>query len=92
MQVATPDVREEKLTPQDDVMILASDGLWDVLSNQEAVNMIREIDVSVPAYTARMGYLLARTCFWQCNPSKYILEKVMSDFRTGIRNLPPPAA
>ncbi|CAL8468810.1 g8351 [Coccomyxa elongata] len=41
--VATPDVREEKLTSQDDVMILASDGLWDVLTNQEAVSLIKDI-------------------------------------------------
>lgn len=41
--MATPDVREEKLTSQDDVMILASDGLWDVLTNQEAVSLIKDI-------------------------------------------------
>ncbi|EIE22236.1 protein phosphatase 2C catalytic subunit [Coccomyxa subellipsoidea C-169] len=41
--VATPDVREEKLTSQDETLILASDGLWDVLSNDEAVNLIKDI-------------------------------------------------
>ncbi|KAK9914888.1 hypothetical protein WJX75_001932 [Coccomyxa subellipsoidea] len=41
--VATPDVREEMLTTQDEIMILASDGLWDVLSNQEAINLIKDI-------------------------------------------------
>lgn len=46
-QVATPDVREEKLTSQDDVMILASDGLWDVLTNQEAVSLIKDIPVRI---------------------------------------------
>ena len=44
-QVATPDVREEKLTSQDETMILASDGLWDVLSNQEAITLIKDIPV-----------------------------------------------
>ena len=43
--MATPDVREEKLTSQDETMILASDGLWDVLSNDEAVNLIKDIPV-----------------------------------------------
>lgn len=47
MQVATPDVREEMLTTQDEIMILASDGLWDVLSNQEAINLIKDIQVRI---------------------------------------------
>jgi serine/threonine protein phosphatase PrpC len=47
--VATPDVREEALQGGDEAMILASDGLWDVLSNQDAVNMIRDIPVRVRA-------------------------------------------
>ncbi len=41
--IATPDVREEQLTPDDELLILASDGLWDVVSNQEAVNLVREV-------------------------------------------------
>ena len=38
-------MREEALQAGDEAMILASDGLWDVLSNQDAVNMIRDIPV-----------------------------------------------
>ena len=30
----TPDVRDERLTPEDEFLILASDGLWDVCMNQ----------------------------------------------------------
>ena len=48
LQVATPDVREEALQAGDEAMILASDGLWDVLSNQDAVSMIRDIPVRAP--------------------------------------------
>lgn len=44
-QVATPDVREEALSAHDEVLILASDGLWDVLTNQDAVNLIKDIPV-----------------------------------------------
>ena len=45
MQVSTPDVREEDLTSEDEVIIMASDGLWDVIANQEAVNIIKDTPV-----------------------------------------------
>jgi protein phosphatase 1L len=32
--IPTPDIREEGLSAADDCLILASDGLWDVISNQ----------------------------------------------------------
>ena len=38
-------MREEALSAHDEVMILASDGLWDVLTNQDAVNLIKDIPV-----------------------------------------------
>lgn len=41
--IATPDVREEVLTPQDDCVILATDGVWDVITNQEAVALASRI-------------------------------------------------
>ncbi|KAK9831431.1 hypothetical protein WJX81_004250 [Elliptochloris bilobata] len=41
--VAKPDVRAEELGAGDDVLILASDGLWDVLSNQDACALVKDI-------------------------------------------------
>jgi hypothetical protein len=32
--IPTPDIKDEVLTSEDDCLILASDGLWDVVSNQ----------------------------------------------------------
>lgn len=32
--IPTPDIKDEQLTSADDCLILASDGLWDVVSNQ----------------------------------------------------------
>lgn len=32
--IPTPDIREEVLSEADECLILASDGLWDVISNQ----------------------------------------------------------
>ncbi len=40
--ISTPDVREEQLTADDEFLILASDGLWDVVSNQEATALVRD--------------------------------------------------
>lgn len=38
-----PDIEVHERTPADDVLILACDGLWDVMSSTEAVNTVREI-------------------------------------------------
>ncbi|MEW5311417.1 MAG: hypothetical protein WDW38_003133 [Sanguina aurantia] len=41
--IATPHMRDEHLTPDDEFLILASDGLWDVMSNQDSVALIRDV-------------------------------------------------
>ena len=47
-----PDVKEIDLTPEDTQLIIACDGVWDVMSNQDAVNLIAtEID---PLKAAKM--------------------------------------
>lgn len=38
-----PDIEVHERTPEDDVLLLACDGLWDVMSSTEAVNTVREI-------------------------------------------------
>ncbi|KAL4514291.1 hypothetical protein Ndes2526A_g04006 [Nannochloris sp. 'desiccata'] len=43
MVTAFPEIRSEKLQPgTDEFLILACDGIWDVLTNQEAVDFVRE--------------------------------------------------
>lgn len=39
--IATPEIQHRKLMPEDDFLILATDGLWDVLSNQKAVDLVK---------------------------------------------------
>lgn len=41
--VAEPDLQEEIIDDEVDFLVLASDGLWDVVSNQDAVNMVQSI-------------------------------------------------
>ncbi|KAL8244538.1 hypothetical protein R6Q59_010796 [Mikania micrantha] len=39
--IAMPDVRQTVLTDDDEFLIIACDGIWDVMSNQEAVGFVR---------------------------------------------------
>ncbi|PNH12797.1 putative protein phosphatase 2C 59 [Tetrabaena socialis] len=41
--IATPAIAEESITSEDEFLLLASDGLWDVMTNQEAVTLIRDV-------------------------------------------------
>lgn len=42
--VAHPEIAEETIMPEDDCIVLASDGVWDVLQNQESVTMVRDVE------------------------------------------------
>jgi len=38
-----PDIRVVEVSPEDDVLVLACDGLWDVMTSAEVVETVREI-------------------------------------------------
>ncbi|CAN6850353.1 unnamed protein product [Brassica oleracea] len=42
--IADPEIQEEKIDDSLEFLILASDGLWDVFSNEEAVAVVKEIE------------------------------------------------
>ncbi|KAJ2616114.1 phosphatase 2C [Coemansia sp. RSA 1365] len=50
--IGNPYTTETKLDDEDDILILACDGLWDVCSDQEAVDMVR--DESDPARASQI--------------------------------------
>jgi protein phosphatase 1L len=41
--VAEPEIQEKLITKEVEFLLLASDGLWDVVSNQDAVAMVKDI-------------------------------------------------
>jgi len=49
MITAEPDIKQVTLDPEDEFVILACDGIWDCLTNEEAVQYVRErIDTKTP--------------------------------------------
>lgn len=53
--IAEPDVKRVDLTPSDRFVIVASDGIWDKLSNSEAVSFVGTLmSERTPEQAARM--------------------------------------
>jgi len=40
---ADPDIIDRKIQPEDEFIVLACDGIWDVLTNQEVVSFVRSM-------------------------------------------------
>jgi len=48
MIIAEPEIRMEHLTPQDEFLLLACDGLFDVFETQEAIDFARQHLAAMP--------------------------------------------
>lgn len=77
-----PDLQEQQLSSQDDALILASDGLWDVLANQDAAQLIKDIKVvpsqlsvlSTHRFTAAHDLAKDRTLVTGCPKMPYVVK------------------
>jgi len=57
---ATPDIRSQEITAYDEFVILACDGLWDVMTSQQAVNFVRRRLRESPDLQAATEALVAK--------------------------------
>ncbi|CAM8960151.1 unnamed protein product [Rhodiola kirilowii] len=67
--ISVPEISNRTLTEKDEFVVLASDGIWDVLSNQEVVNIV----ASSPCSTAARALVETAVRAWR---SKYPTSKV----------------
>jgi len=59
MVISEPEMRVEELTSKDRFLIIASDGLWDVLSDQKACDIVRRYDSPEEASKRLVDYALS---------------------------------
>ena len=66
--IAVPEVRRLRMRPGDAAIILASDGLWDVMDDCEAVDIVKKVS-SFAVFGCAAAVVLdgggtARICMW----------------------------
>ena len=73
--VAEPDILDTALTGGDTLLIMATDGLWDVVSNQDAISMVRVC--ACPAAAKNLTYCGFRRAVHSpvCSVNNVIIEK-----------------
>lgn len=54
--IAVPDVSYHRLTERDEFIVLATDGVWDVLSNKEVVDIVASVPTQTTAARALVEY------------------------------------
>ncbi|KAF9208707.1 Protein phosphatase 2C 2 [Haplosporangium sp. Z 27] len=82
---AIPDIKEHKLTIDDEFLVLACDGIWDCLSSKQAINFIRQkIAEKIPLDTiceVTMNHCLAgaaKLSFIGCDNMTMIIVAVLN--------------
>ena len=56
--IADPEIKVMEITPEDEFMILATDGFWDVMSSQDAVKFLRKKKRKKKFVPSRAGAML----------------------------------
>ncbi|KAF3334987.1 putative protein phosphatase 2C 52 isoform X1 [Carex littledalei] len=87
--VAEPEIQEEEITDELEFLILASDGLWDVVPNEDAVLLVRGEEE--PEAAARK---LTETAYMRGSADNItcIVVKLHHEKITGVDDSPPPPA
>ncbi|CAB4294180.1 unnamed protein product [Prunus armeniaca] len=67
--ISVPDISYRRLTEKDEFVVLATDGIWDVLSNEEVVKIV----ALAPRASAAQALVESATRAWR---SKYPYVKV----------------
>ncbi|KAF8397184.1 hypothetical protein HHK36_016091 [Tetracentron sinense] len=95
--IATPKISYRKLTNKDEFVVLATDGLWDVLSNKEVVKIVASakkrsmaakllVDRAVQAWRSKYPTSKVDDCAAICLFLKVPLTKSMSNVAGGNAN------
>lgn len=58
--IAEPEITSTEIVPGDDFVVIASDGLWDVFTSQEAVDFVRK--VCAQTFVMTMIYINVARC------------------------------
>ena len=62
--IAEPEITSTEIVPGDDFVVIASDGLWDVFTSQEAVDFVRK--VCAQTFVMTMIYINVVRCVCVC--------------------------
>ena len=62
----TPEMRRVELQPGDFAIVLATDGLWDVLSDTEVVTVLQKVPPS-SNYSLPSSYAMPEGCMISCD-------------------------
>lgn len=86
-----PEVSYRVLTPADRFVIIASDGLWDLLSNQEAVSLVVEYDQlrrqnTIPSQLNVCTFIIERALARAALSKDYTSNNVTGDSESSIQN------
>ncbi|KAJ1407686.1 PPM-type phosphatase domain [Sesbania bispinosa] len=71
--ISVPDVTQRKLTTKDQFVILATDGVWDVISNQEAVKIVASTPHKEKAAQRLVKYAIHE---WKCKRRGIAIDDV----------------
>jgi len=89
---STPDIMEEKRSAEDEFLLLACDGIWDVMTNQEAIDFIREriITREEPMSLKQALTELLDRCLCPDAHTERPIPKGTDNMTALIMRLPPP--